>query len=65
MIGSVAFLLDKCFGMTDESDEIWNAMFRLFEEGYSTPELAGRNPDGNTVLTTTEFGDRIVAYINS
>ncbi|MBU0482728.1 MAG: 3-isopropylmalate dehydrogenase [Proteobacteria bacterium] len=63
MIGSVAFLLDKCFGLIEESDAIWNAMFRLFAEGYTTPELAGRKPDGDTVLTTGEFGDRIVGYL--
>ncbi len=65
MIGSVAFLLDKCFDMVDESSEIWTALFRLFEEGYSTPELAGCKPNGETVLNTAEFGDRIVGYIKS
>jgi len=63
MIGSVAFMLDKCFGLEDESAEIWRALFRLFADGYTTPELAGREPDGKTVLTTREFGDRIVKYI--
>ena len=27
MIGSVAFLFDKCFGLKEEADAIWTALF--------------------------------------
>ena len=28
-----AFLLEKCFGLVEESSEIWDALFKLFGDG--------------------------------
>lgn len=63
LIGSVAFLLDKCFGCEKEAEEIWNALFTIFEKGYTTVELTTANADPNKVLSTSEFGDMVVELI--
>jgi 3-isopropylmalate dehydrogenase len=60
MIGSVAFLFEKCMGLHEESELIWNALFAVFEKGYRTPELAPSGYDGKKILTTQEFGDLVV-----
>lgn len=62
MIGSVAFLFDKLFGLSTEGNLIWNSLFRLFEEGYTTYELAS-DKNGSKVLSTSAFGDMIAGYI--
>ena len=63
MIGSVAFLFDKCLHLHAESDEIWKALFALFERGYTTVELAQHQHDNNKILSTSDFGDMIVDII--
>jgi 3-isopropylmalate dehydrogenase len=63
MIGSVAFLFEKCMDLHRESEEIWNALFAVFEKGYRTSELAAPGYDKTRVLTTREFGDMIVEMI--
>ncbi len=63
MIGSVAFLLDKCFSLTKEADEIWNALFELLGSGYRTAELKDANTPADKILSTTAFGDKIVEII--
>lgn len=63
MIGSVAFLYEKCFGLERESEAIWNALFKVFEEGYRTVELAPPGYDPARVLTTSQFGDRVAEKI--
>jgi 3-isopropylmalate dehydrogenase len=60
MIGSVAFLFEKCMGLHEESEIIWNALFAVFEKGYRTPELAPSGYDRKKILTTQEFGDLVV-----
>ena len=60
LIGSVAFLLDKCFGLTQEAHAVWNALFTIFERGYLTAELATTGSDSEKVLSTTAFGDMVV-----
>ncbi|MBU0483315.1 MAG: 3-isopropylmalate dehydrogenase [Proteobacteria bacterium] len=66
MIGSVAFLLEKCFGLTTESDEIWAAMFEVFKRGYTTIELSGGGSyDQDHILSTSAFGDMVVEIIRS
>ena len=60
MIGSVAFLLDKCFGLTQEAHTVWNALFSIFERGYLTAELATVASDSEKILSTTAFGDMVV-----
>ncbi len=62
MIGSVALMLDKSFGMPDKARLIWDAMRKVFGEGYTTPDL--RNPDGaEQVISTADFGDRVAAAV--
>jgi len=63
MIGSVAFLFEKCLDLPQESEDIWNALFSVFEKGYRTVELATPGYDRKKILTTTEFGDLIVDMI--
>jgi 3-isopropylmalate dehydrogenase len=63
MIGSVAFLFEKCMGLHEESELIWNALFAVFEKGYRTLELAPSGYDRKKILTTQEFGDLVVAML--
>jgi len=63
MIGSVALMLDKFFGLEKESQAIWNAMFDIMREGYRTPDLAPSDLDKSKVLSTTAFGDKVCAKI--
>jgi 3-isopropylmalate dehydrogenase len=60
MIGSVAFLYEKCLDLHQEAEEIWNALFRVFEKGYRTAELAAPDTDRAKILSTREFGDLVV-----
>ena len=63
MIGCIAMLFDQCLGLREEAQDIWNALFRVFEEGFTTKELAnGSHPQGK-ILRTTEFGDIVVEII--
>lgn len=64
MIGSIAFLLDKCLGMKAESNALWNAMFEILERGYATSELAGETTDPKNVLSTSDFGDMVVTILS-
>ena len=63
MIGSVAFLFEKCMNLHQESEDIWNALFAVFEKGYRTVELAPAGYDSSKILTTREFGDLVVEMI--
>ena len=63
MIGSVAFLFEKCMGLHQESEDIWNALFAVFEKGYRTAELASPDSDKTKILSTREFGDLVVDMI--
>lgn len=63
MIGSVAFLLEKCLGLKQESEAIWRAMFAVLEEGYVTVELAGAGTDRTKILSTVRFGDKVVEQL--
>jgi len=51
MIGSVAFLFEKCLGLHQESEDIWNALFGVFEKGYRTVELASTDSVRSKILT--------------
>ncbi|MGM0442364.1 MAG: 3-isopropylmalate dehydrogenase [Elusimicrobiota bacterium] len=62
MIGSVALLLEKCLGLKQEPEKIWEALFEVFKEGYRTAELVQENSD-SPILSTTEFGDKVVEII--
>jgi len=62
MIGSVALMLDKSFGLKEEARQVWDAMRQVFGAGITTADL--RDPEGkSTILTTSAFGDRVVAAL--
>ncbi|MDP8212344.1 MAG: 3-isopropylmalate dehydrogenase [Candidatus Zapsychrus exili] len=65
MIGSIAFLFDKCFGLQKEADEIWNTLFEIFGSGYRTVELKDSQTPKDKILTTTDFGDKVVDIIKN
>lgn len=62
MIGSVAMMLDMSFGMTTESNRVWQAMQSVFAAGYTTPDLS-RPGSEVKLISTPEFGDRVVAAL--
>ena len=62
MLGSVAMMLDKSFGLKTESRKIWDAMRHVFGAGITTADL--RDPEGKlTIIKTAEFGDKVVEAI--
>jgi len=62
MIGSVALMFDRCLDLSDEAKDIWDALFAVFEKGFTTSELSvGYKKD--KILSTTGFGDMVVAII--
>jgi 3-isopropylmalate dehydrogenase len=65
MIGSIAFLYDKCLNLKAESEVIWQALFEVFERGYTTVELAHSSTETKNILSTSAFGDMVVDIINS
>jgi 3-isopropylmalate dehydrogenase len=64
MIGCVAFMLDKSFGLEKESNVVWDALIKVFSDGYRTKELANKTTTPKKILSTTEFGDKVVENIN-
>jgi 3-isopropylmalate dehydrogenase len=59
MIGSVALMLEKSFGLADEAKTIMGAMRSVFGGGKTTADL--RDPEGKlTIVKTSEFGDAVV-----
>jgi 3-isopropylmalate dehydrogenase len=62
MIGSIAFMLEKCFNLKEESDNIWNSLKKIFASGYRTPDLADEETEKKNILNTDAFGDKIVKY---
>lgn len=64
MVGSVAMMLDMMMGMEAESRNVWRAMQRVFEEGYSTPDLSSTG-EGMRMIGTDAFGDQIVKNLRS
>jgi len=62
MIGSMAMMLEYSFGMVDEARKVWDAMQSVFAAGYSTSDLS-KPGSGVTMLSTTEFGDKVVAHL--
>lgn len=62
MIGSVALMFDKCLNLPEEAKEIWDALFAVFERGYTTSELS-HGYAADKVLSTSAFGDMVVKII--
>jgi 3-isopropylmalate dehydrogenase len=64
MIGSVALMLEKSFGMDAEAKRIWDAMRNVFGQGFTTRDLG--DPDGqHQFISTAEFGDKVVEALKS
>ena len=62
MIGSVALMLDRSFGLRQESQAVGDALWAALEAGERTADLCG---DGETPLSTSEFGDAVVGRLGS
>ncbi|MDZ4860537.1 MAG: 3-isopropylmalate dehydrogenase [Candidatus Hydrogenedentes bacterium] len=64
MIGSVAMMLEKSFGMEQEARRIMDAMRSVFGAGFTTADL--RDPEGRSeVIGTVQFGDKVVSALTS
>ena len=63
MIGSVALMLEKCFNLNKEASAVWNALFKVFEQGFVTHDLATKTHDRSKVLSTNDFGDKVAGNI--
>jgi len=64
MIGSIAMMLEYSFDMKEESANVWNAMQSVFADGFSTADLS--KPDsGVTMVSTAEFGDKVVEHLRA
>ena len=63
MIGSIAMLLDKAFGLSREADEVWQALFAVFERGYMTVELAHSGALEGRILSASAFGEMVCEII--
>lgn len=64
MIGSMAMMLEYSFGMVDEARNVWDAMQSVFADGFSTSDLS-KPGSGVTMLSTEEFGDKVVAHLQA
>ena len=63
MIGSVALMLEKSFGMRDEARRIMDAMRAVFGQGYTTADL--RDPEGKLKpVSTSEFGEKVIEKLS-
>ena len=61
MIGSIALMLDKSFGMKRESDALWNSMQQVFADGFTTADLSR---GGEEFVSTDEFGNKVIAALD-
>jgi 3-isopropylmalate dehydrogenase len=62
MIGSIALMLEKSFGMEDEAKAVWNAIGAVFGQGYTTADL-GDPEGGHEAISTEAFGDKVAEAI--
>ena len=63
MIGSVALKLEKCFDLNEEAKLVWDSMINLFKDGFRTIDLADQRTEKSKILSTSDFGNRVVEYI--
>lgn len=63
MIGSAAFMLEKSFGLQEESRKILDALDAVFGAGYRTKELATSSTPSDKILSTKQFGDRVTSFL--
>lgn len=65
MIGSVAMMLEMSFGLTKESEAVWMAMKKVFEDGYSTADLSKPGSHQKSkMVSTIEFGDKVMENLS-
>ena len=60
MVGSVAFMLDKSFGLEEEAKDVGGALIGVFANGFRTRELARASTSLERVVSTSQFGDLVV-----
>ena len=63
MIGCVALLLDKSFGLRDESEAVWKSVFGTISKGGRTADLSYGVDSGVPLVGTREFGDLVAEGI--
>ena len=63
MIGSIAMLFEECLALPEEATDIWNSIFQVFEEGFITSDLMTPWHTEKNVLTTSEFGEKVLKNI--
>lgn len=63
MIGSIALMFDRCLDLPNEAKEIWDALFSVFEQGYTTADLVDGPSNDKPVLSTSGFGDMVTEII--
>ena len=50
MIGSIALMFSRCLDLPDEANDIWTALFSVFENGFITRDLATDQTDAASIL---------------
>ncbi|HEV2215512.1 MAG TPA: 3-isopropylmalate dehydrogenase [Terracidiphilus sp.] len=60
-----AMVLRLTAKLEDEANAIRRAVRKVLEEGFRTPDLARSNPQGFTVLSTTEMGAKVRESVKS
>jgi 3-isopropylmalate dehydrogenase len=63
LIGSAALLLEKSFGLKDESNAVWDALWGALDAGRVTVDLAAAG--GPEPLSTAEFGDAVAHAVRA
>lgn len=63
MIGSAALMFNRILDLHDEANDIWNAMFGVFEDGFVTGDLSLGPDKKRKVLSTSQFGDAVIERI--
>jgi 3-isopropylmalate dehydrogenase len=62
---TAALILRHSGGLEAEAASIESAVRKVLEQGFRTPDLARSNPQGFTVLSTREMGDRVRETVKS
>jgi len=65
MIGSVALMFERSFGLERESRDIWKGLENVFGEGYRTRDLTNSRTPKSRIVSTSEFGDLVAEDITS
>jgi 3-isopropylmalate dehydrogenase len=64
MIGSVALMLEKSFGLYEEAETVWSALFAVFGNGYRTTELKKPDTPADKIVSTEQFGNLVTCEIS-